>query len=291
MSELNRYKVWARAGAPEDLSAAVLAGDLVLIQGDPAVARLIERARDVLESVFGAEDPQTAESRMASDAFRRAVAQARKAVAADAALGAIWDEILGGLGYAPQDVFQDRVRLRAVPSQAEAQARFARPLPIHRDSWGACIHAQINWWAPLYPLAETRTMLLWPGMFATPIANTSAQWDYDTVVSGRDKSYPLLPEALDAPAGAALPVVIEPGALLAFSAAHLHSGVSDESGRTRFSLDTRTVWAGDLRAGRGAPNVDCALKPPRWEMFEPAPDGALKDLAYHIENNAIGGAS
>jgi hypothetical protein len=41
-----------------------------------------------------------------------------------------------------------------------------------------------------------------------------------------------------------------------FSAAHLHSTVPNNSGRTRFSIDFRTVNLDDLEARRGAPNVD-----------------------------------
>ncbi len=47
-----------------------------------------------------------------------------------------------------------------------------------------------------------------------------------------------------------------PGGLIVFSGAQLHSSVPNSSGRTRFSIDFRTVHAGDARALRGAPNVD-----------------------------------
>ncbi len=43
-----------------------------------------------------------------------------------------------------------------------------------------------------------------------------------------------------------------------FSAAQLHSTVPNTSGRTRFSVDFRTVHLDDVTAGTGAPNVDSA---------------------------------
>ena len=46
--------------------------------------------------------------------------------------------------------------------------------------------------------------------------------------------------------------------MLCFSGAHLHTGVPNHTGEARFSIETRTVDAGDLTAGRGAPNVDGA---------------------------------
>jgi hypothetical protein len=43
-----------------------------------------------------------------------------------------------------------------------------------------------------------------------------------------------------------------------FSGAQLHSTVPNTSGRTRFSIDFRTVNIDDVRARRGARNVDAA---------------------------------
>ena len=55
-----------------------------------------------------------------------------------------------------------------------------------------------------------------------------------------------------------LRVVTEPGGLLIFSAAHLHSSVPNTSGQTRLSIDFRTVHLDDLLADHGAPNIDSA---------------------------------
>jgi hypothetical protein len=46
------------------------------------------------------------------------------------------------------------------------------------------------------------------------------------------------------------------GGLIEFSGQHLHSSVPNHSGRTRFSIDFRTVHIGDIEAGLSAANVD-----------------------------------
>lgn len=51
-------------------------------------------------------------------------------------------------------------------------------------------------------------------------------------------------------------VISEPGGVLLFSAAQLHSTVHNTSGQTRFSIDFRTVSLSDVRNGIGAPNID-----------------------------------
>ena len=50
--------------------------------------------------------------------------------------------------------------------------------------------------------------------------------------------------------------VVPVGGVILFSAAQLHSSVPNTSGKTRFSIDFRTVHAGDIRAGKGAPTPD-----------------------------------
>jgi hypothetical protein len=47
-----------------------------------------------------------------------------------------------------------------------------------------------------------------------------------------------------------------PGGMILFSGAQMHSSVPNDSGRTRFSIDFRTVHLGDVRGMRGAPNID-----------------------------------
>jgi hypothetical protein len=55
-----------------------------------------------------------------------------------------------------------------------------------------------------------------------------------------------------------VPVVAPVGGIMVFSGAQMHSSVENTSGRTRFSVDFRTVHLDDVIAGRGAPNVDSA---------------------------------
>ena len=50
--------------------------------------------------------------------------------------------------------------------------------------------------------------------------------------------------------------MLPPGAILLFSAAQLHSTVPNTSGRTRFSIDFRTVNLADGVSNHGARNID-----------------------------------
>ena len=93
--------------------------------------------------------------------------------------------------------------------------------------------------------------------------NTSAAFDLETLLAraktagrhglGADDAIPHLLGDVDI--GATVPVVIDPGDIIAFSSAHAHAGVPNATGLTRISLETRTLWIEDFREGRGAPNV------------------------------------
>lgn len=266
-----QFDDWHPGAPPAELSAALFDGALVVMRGLEPVERLCRRVRTLVEEAFETSDPGRAETCMAPAAFRQAAVRARKAVEQDAKVDQCWRDSLAAVGHDPAACWLDRIRLRVVPSSKEMHGRVVRPLPPHRDTWGSGIMAQVNWWLPLYPLDARRTLLLWPSTFRRPIANDSAGWDYEALVRGDRKDYPLLPSAAETPREAALPVLIEPGSLLAFSAAHLHASTSDASGLCRFSIDTRSVWEDDLRAGRGAPNVDGCARRANWEWFRPKP--------------------
>lgn len=251
----------------EEISTALFAGTLMLCRKLETVQTVVARACAIVEENFG-DVPWEAERRLSVDDFQKTARRAREQVQNDKAIEECWQQTLAALGYAAPEVFRDRVRLRVVPSRPDCRTRTIRPLEPHRDSWGSGVMAQINWWLPLYPLHPDRTMLLWPRRFRQPMDNTSGEWDYEKLIQDRPRNYPLLPVARTAPPEPGEPVLIEPGELLMFSAAHLHAGASDASGLTRFNLDTRTVWRRDVEEGRGAPDVDRAPRRVYWEMFE-----------------------
>src|SRR5262249_47636504 len=102
-----------------------------------------------------------------------------------------------------------------------------------------------------------------------PILNSSDEFNYqDWVQDGRKNAAQHVARDSRRQSEALEPIevepdlrlVVEPGALIIFSAAHLHSTVNNISGRTRLSIDFRTVSLDDLRENRGAPNIDSACR-------------------------------
>ena len=162
---------------------------------------------------------------------------------------------LDQVGVATDRTYWDPPRLRIVPPRSEGQVG---TIGFHRDTWGSNVLAQTNWWLPLRPLTDERTIAFYPEYWSKAIANTSSDWDLAEIVARRRAgepvdALPIVPEPSEPVAtDAELRIVIEPGDLLCFSGAHLHASVPNTSAEARISVELRTVNSDDLERGRGA---------------------------------------
>ena len=163
------------------------------------------------------------------------------------------------------NTFLDVPRLRAVTSDAYLTSGVGYAHHAHRDTWYSAPLAQINWWVPIYPFTMESGMAFHPRYWSEPVENGSSEFNYyewnrtsranaaahiktDTRPQPKAKKpIELQPE---------IRYVTEPGGSILFSAAQMHSTVPNTSGRTRFSIDFRTVNLSDLKAGKSAPNID-----------------------------------
>ena len=265
---MTKLRVVEPGQKPAGITSALFDGELLVFENLGSVAVLVDHIRTLIEDALGTAEPLLAEQYSEAGAFRRQCFALRKQLESDEATQLLWHEVLREIGFDPTELFHDRLRLRIVPSKSVPEGRIIRPLPLHRDTWGSGIMAQVNWWLPVYPISKSRTMTVWPEAFATPVDNTSGEWNFSELISSKSGNYPLMPTTKNA-VGEPLPVVIEPGSILAFAAAHLHAGTNDASGLSRITVDTRTIWQEDLVAERSAPNVDGRGTESHWAWFTP----------------------
>lgn len=181
----------------------------------------------------------------------------------------------------------DTLFLRCVPPTEKSKAQFRGSIGYHRDTWGSNIQEQINWWTPLYPLSEENTLMFYPDFWEQPVANTTDEWSMDAFRAARrvarSKSadaqidYPYAPQAKGAiDLQKAVPILINPGDLLCFSSAHLHSSSPEPRSGFRFNLEMRSVCSvhngsGTRCAGGPVPpiNIDNAQCTPHYHWFKP----------------------
>jgi hypothetical protein len=241
------------------------AGDLFVYNSVPSVRKLIELAKGMIHETFGGLDPELAQRSLPVAEYAAKLAALKPAFIHHPDCKRLLPEILSDLGCDPEQTYFDVPRMRTSTSDGYLTTGIAYAFHPHRDTWYSAPLNQINWWLPIFPLSYDNCMAFHPQFWSNPLKNTSSGYNYQEWnrtsrysaaqqigVDQREQPKALEPVQTE-PDIRLLPA---PGGIIAFSAAQLHSSVPNSSGRTRFSIDFRTVHAGDVAALRGAPNID-----------------------------------
>ena len=250
--------VRALSGALEDgqRRSAIYDGDLLVFEKVPPMVELCAYADALIREAFETDDPVRAQFGLGRDEYLCRVEALQRRFRKDDAAKELFLAALGHAGVDLRRTFWDWLYLRVSPHGDEHAGRRTAGLGFHRDTWSSNVYAQTNWWAPIYPITAGRTVAFYPAYWEKPLKNTSGGWDLEEIRAGRSDA-PVVPGPTGTVDTASeLRPVIEPGDLLLFSGAHLHASVPNTTGVARFSVEVRTVDAGDAADGRGAPNVD-----------------------------------
>jgi hypothetical protein len=222
-------------------------------------------ARRMLKESFGSLEPQTAQYRMPVLEYAQLLAELKPRFIHHPESSRFIRGILAELGCDEHDTYFDVPRLRSSTSDDYLTTGIAYAFHPHRDTWYSAPMCQINWWIPVYEIEASNAMAFHPRYWSAPVPNTSAEYNYQRWnatsrfnaaqhVGKDERQQPKALVAIEAePDLRVLPPV---GGIIIFSGAQLHSSVPNTSGRTRFSIDFRTVNAADARTVRGALNRD-----------------------------------
>ena len=240
-------------------------GQLLVYSPTPNSLALVNFARKMAEEAFHPLDPETAQFHMPVERYATVLAELKpKFIHAPESKQCI-QGMLRELGCDPEKTYFDVPRMRSSTSDDFLTVGIAYAFHPHRDTWYSAPMCQINWWMPIYPIVPENAMAFHPRYWSHGVKNGSAGYNYqewnrtsrqnaaqfikqDTRVQPKPEE----PMELDPQ----IRVIAPPGGVLLFSAAQMHSSVPNTSGRTRFSIDFRTVNLDDVAARRGAPNVD-----------------------------------
>jgi hypothetical protein len=240
-------------------------GQLFTYSARPSSFAFTEFARQMIEEAFSGLDPVTAQYEMSVEKFVEIFGPLKPKFIHHPESKRLIKELLADLGCDPETTYLDVPRLRAVTSDGYLTSGVGYAHHPHRDTWYSAPQCQINWWLPIYPIASESSMAFHPRYWSEPVKNGSKDFNYyewnsvgrasaaqhiksDT----RKQPKPEQPMEMDPQ----IRVINEPGGMVAFSGAQMHSTVPNTSGKTRFSIDFRTVNIEDVKNKIGAPNID-----------------------------------
>jgi hypothetical protein len=242
-------------------------GDLFTFSPTPGSLELVGLAREMIRSAFGELDPETAQYHMPVEQFAATLAQLKPAFIHHPESKRLIRKMLSERGCDLGSTYFDVPRMRTATSDEYLTTGIAYAFHPHRDTWYSAPQCQLNWWMPIYPIESGQSMALHPQYWAKPIKNSSRHYNYaEWNQKNRFNAAQHIKSDTRVQPRAEEPIEVEPqvrviapvGAVLIFSGAQLHSTVRNATGRTRFSIDFRTVNFDDAVEMRGAPNVDSA---------------------------------
>ncbi|MEQ4721128.1 hypothetical protein [Nonomuraea sp. B19D2] len=277
-------------------------GEVFVYSAAPATTELVTFARELIDDAFGGLDPETAQHEMPVEEFAKLLAELKPRFIHHPRCKELLPAVIEERGCDLGRTYFDVPRLRTSTSNDYLVSGISYAFHPHRDCWYSAPFSQVNWWIPVYSVTPENVMAFHPRYFDQPVRNGSAGYDYaewnrtsrhsaaahvrsDTRVQPRpEEPIELEPQVR---------VVPEAGGTLMFSGAQLHSTVPNTSGKTRFSIDFRTVHIHDVRAHQGAPNVDAECTGTTLRDFVRCNDLAPmpEDLALEYEAKALAGVS
>jgi hypothetical protein len=250
-----------------EIRGALYSGAIFRLPANPATLRVAAGVNKVIVAELG-PDPRSAQFRMTDAEFFERVGRLRKAIYTEPRFHAVVGEIVRGLGFDPARLAFDPIRLRVVSHKGYENPAAAPIYYAHRDTWYAHSQAEVTWWVPLHDVAEEETFVFYPDWFDRPVPNNSEAFDHGAWTKhgaslrigwqnpdhGTAHAYPGQVGGFDP--GRTAGFAAKAGELVLFAGAHFHQTRRNTTGRTRFSLDFRTVDLADHENGIGAPNAD-----------------------------------
>jgi len=242
-------------------------GQLLVYSPRRSSLALVEFARELIREAFGTLEPRDAQHNLPVEEYVAVLSQLKPKFINHPTSKDLVRGILAEIGCNPSNTCFDVPRMRTATSGGYLTSGMGYAFHPHRDTWYSAPTSQINWWMPIYDIEPDSAMAFHTRYWDTPIDNESNEFNYYEYVqtSRKDAAKHVKKDTRKQPRPTApvelnpqLRVITRAGGMLLFSGAHLHSTVPNTSGRTRFSIDFRTVNIDDVAAKTGAANIDSA---------------------------------
>jgi hypothetical protein len=242
-------------------------GSVFVYSPSPAALKFCKFAQEFVETAFQPNDPRKIQEHIPVERCVEILAELKPKFIHHPKSKELIQGLLTERGCDLSKTYFDVPRLRtAFPSDYLASG-IAYAFHPHRDTWYSAPFSQINWWMPVYEIYPENSMAFHPRYWAEKAVNSSNTYNYyewnrksrqnaSQHVKADTRVQPRPEVALDPDPHVC--VIANPGGVMLFSAAQLHSTVPNTCGLTRYSIDFRTVHLDDVWNKSGAPNIDSA---------------------------------
>lgn len=240
-------------------------GDLFVLSPCASSLALIELARGLIGEAFGRVSPLTAQYHMPAQQYAEILGHLKPKFIHHPKSKECIQGIMREVGANVDDTYFDVPRMRSSTSDGYLTTGIAYAWHPHRDTWYSAPQCQINWWLPIFEIDDGNGLNFYPHYWDQPIRNNSEIYNYyqwNKLHRPNAAQYlvedprPIPKPTEQVQMEPQICPVVKPGGIIVFAAAHLHGSIPNTSGKTRFSIDFRTVNMADLRSRAGAPNVD-----------------------------------
>lgn len=264
-------------------------GQIFVFGPRPSSLALVDHARAMIEDAFDGVDPLVAQYHMPVERYVEICQPLKPAFIHNDTTKKLVRGVLEDFGCDLERTYQDVPRLRMVTSDGYLTSGVGYAHHPHRDTWYSAPLCQLNWWLPIYDIDSESSMAFHPAYWSKPVKNGSSEFNYyEWNSTGRkDAAKHITSDSRKQPKPEE-PMELEPqirfvppaGGIVLFAAAHMHSTVPNTTGRTRYSIDFRTVHLDEVETMGGAPNVDSEPKGTSLRDFKRASD--LADLPEEL---------
>ena len=242
-------------------------GQLFVFSPCPSAIAFCEFARELIEEAFAPLDPREAQYSLPVEEYVAILAKLKPYFIHHPKSKPFIQGILSELGCDLSKTYFDVPRMRTATHGGYLTSGIAYAFHPHRDTWYSAPSCQLNWWFPIYDIESENAMAFHPRYWSQPVKNGSSGYNYyEWNKENRKNAAQHIKKDTRKQPHAEEPLELEPqlrlvskvGGIIIFSGAQMHSTVPNTSGRTRFSIDFRTVHIDDVVAVQGAPNIDSA---------------------------------
>jgi hypothetical protein len=276
-------------------------GDVLVYTHLPEIAAFAEYTREMITELFAPHDPLSIDQVFSPDELADVLIEFKPRWIHDPRSVEHVRTIARALGCEVEKIHADVPKLRTAFPEGGLSTGIAYAFQAHRDTWYAAPPMQVNWWMPVWPVAEDNIMEFYPRGFGNKVENNSGDYDYYVANAWRarikdfsgGKDVRVHPAPVDgiSPEEIRMRVVPPLGGIMLFSGDQLHASIPNTSGLTRYSIDFRTVHVDDVHTGVGAPLADVACTGTAMRDFKRLTDGASfteQEVAQYDSESAVG---